>query len=83
MIGVEFIFRLIGMIVCAIAGVYIGRSLGALGAKVVTVFPRTNAPASFNLVTLFASGPRNSSTGKRLNARVSNPSTFRMSLTPI
>ena len=34
MVGVEFIFRIIGMIVLAIAGVYIGRDLGgALGAQ--------------------------------------------------
>ena len=30
MISVEFVFRLIGMIVCAIVGVYVGRDLGTL-----------------------------------------------------
>ncbi len=34
MIGVEFVFRLIGMVVCAVLGVYLGRSLGqTMGAS--------------------------------------------------
>jgi uncharacterized protein YacL len=34
LISIEFVFRLIGMVVCAIAGVYIGRDLGpVLGAS--------------------------------------------------
>jgi uncharacterized protein YacL len=34
LIGVEFIFRLIGMVVCAVIGVYLGRNLGqAIGAS--------------------------------------------------
>jgi uncharacterized protein YacL len=34
LIGVEFIFRLIGMVVCAVIGVYLGRDLGlAIGAS--------------------------------------------------
>jgi uncharacterized protein YacL len=34
LIGVEFVFRLIGMVVCAVLGVYLGRSLGqTMGAS--------------------------------------------------
>src|SRR5258708_34073086 len=50
--------------------------------SVVTDFPTISAPAPLSLETLSASGPCSSSVGSALPARVVNPSTWKISLTP-